>query len=351
MQLHGRIIPVSAAYFMYGFGGNAVSGIFQQCAFWRLFMTRYFTHFWPHELCEGHYLDGYSGAPLSFTAGSGFLAKHVTPGDYVYIISVHEGSLRLLGRFEVGRIMTSFEEAKQVFGPDVEEAAEYALPMEHSATGLHFTRGVDWQLAGELRFISLDDKPKPLKFAGHEKIDAGMLTGVREITPSSAALLDRLIDQPFEDPLAEPAPAEDVEIDDNDLNAILSILPRQEQQSGLRRAAISYAVREFEAAGWTVEENNPDQAHHCDLVCRQNGHELFLAVVGIEHDEMVFTLSELQYFQAVRDSHYAICVVRNLLKKRPTLVTLTSEDLEDFFDARPLDWVFRPRQDDFEDFE
>ncbi len=317
-------------------------------------MPRFFTHYWSDELCDAHYREGLSGIPVEFTAGSGFVRKAVASGDIIYIISVFDGQFLLLGKMEVDRIITSHMQAIAEFGPDIESAKEYVLPVEDTVTPLQFTRQIAWETVGELRFIGLDGKSKPLKLAGHEEVDDSTLTGVRELTPASAALLDEALNEPFEDMPGDVDAEEEEEIDVIDLALIEKLLPDESKRRQLHEAAIRVAVKEFRAAGWEVLENEYAEPRGYDIICSQDGHDLSLAVIGIEGSEMVFTLRELQYVLAERDSHYAVCIVTKALSKHPTLSTFTADDLQDLFDARPLVWAFRPRADDDfgqEDFE
>jgi hypothetical protein len=317
-------------------------------------MPRYFTHFWSDELCDAHYRDGLSGVPVEFTAGSGFMRKEVAPCDVMYLISVYDGQFLLLGKMTVDRIITSRDEAMMALGPEVEDAREYALAAEDSSTPLQFTRQIAWETVGELRFIGLDGRSKPLKLAGHEEADASALTGVRELTPSSAALLDEALTEPFEDTPGGIDALDDEEIDDDDLIALEELLPDEQKRKKLHDAALRVAVKQFESAGWLVWVNDVPSPRLYDMMCSQDGHDLFLSVVGVEGSEMVFTFRELQYIAAEQESHYAVCVVTQALSKRPELFTYTADDLQEMFDARPLLWVFRPRKDDdfgLEDFE
>ncbi len=317
-------------------------------------MTRFFTHFWPDDLCNSHYREGLSGTPVEFTAGSGFVRKAVASGDIIYIISVYDGQFLLLGKLEVDRIITSRMQALAEFGPGIENAKEYVRPVEDTVTPLQFTRQIAWETVGELRFIGLDGKSKPLKLAGHEEVDAATLTGVRELTSASAALLDEALNEPFEDVPRQFDEEDDEEIDDSDLSEIELLLPDEKKSRLLHEAAINIAVKEFQAAGWVVHVNDTSEPRLYDILCSQDAHDLTLAVIGIEGSELIFTFREMQYILAERDSHYAVCIVTKALSKLPTLATFTSDDLHDLFDARPLIWAFRPRADDDfgqEDFE
>ncbi len=316
-------------------------------------MSRFFMHFWSDELCDLHYRSGLSGAPLEFTAGEGFLQAGVQPGDIIYIISVYDGQVMLIGRITVGQIVTSYSEAVTLIAPDVEEAPEYVLPAEGLATAQYFTRQLMMEEAGDLRFLTAEGSTKPLKFAGDEEVDEHALVGVREIAPASAVILDQVLSQPFHDqhPEAESDEEED-EIDDMDLTAIARSFGDETLNRRVRNAAVEFVVGAFEEKGWTVMPvDDPEEGY--DLQCTIGDDHLHVVVKGNANDALEFTLSELEYTRAERDGHFALCLVAGALSGSPTLTTFSGEDLYDLFDARPLQWAFRYHEEedlDTEDF-
>ncbi|GEM_PF-1269901 len=309
-------------------------------------MSRYFTHFWSDELCDAHYRAGFSGVPLEFTAGEGFLGSGVETGDQVYIISAYDGKVMLVGRMTVGRIITSYGEAVALLSPEIEEAPEYVLPAEGLATEQYFTRPLTMEETGDLRFLTTDGTAKPLKFADDAGVDENALGGVREIAPGSAVILDQVISQSFEDtpPDASDGDEED-EIDDSDLAAISRTFADEDTNRRAREAAFDYVVGAFEEKGWTVMRvDDPEEGY--DLQCTAGDDHLHVVVKGNVHNSLEFMLSELEYARAERDGHFALCIVTEALSSSPSLATFSGEDLYDLFDARPVQWAFRYRDDD-----
>jgi hypothetical protein len=312
-------------------------------------MSRFFTHYWSDELCETHYRAGFSGTPLDFTAGDGFLRAGVEEGDMLYVISVYDGQVMLIGKMVVGRILTSYSEALALIAPDVEEAPEYVLAAEETASEQYFTRQLMMEETGDMRLLTPDGSSKPLKFADGEEVDARALAGVHEITPASAVLLDQVLSQPFHDhlPEGEEGEEEEDEIDDSDLAAISRSFADDETNRRVRESAMQYVTAAFEEKGWTVMEvDDPEQGY--DLQCTMDDEHLHVVVKGNVNDAVEFMLGELEYARAERDGHFAMCLVTGALSGNPSLLTFSGDDLYDLFDARPVQWAFRYRGDDDE---
>ncbi len=64
---------------------------------------------------------------------------------------------------------------------------------EPPGTRLDLHRALDPGLTEQLRFLSRNSLPKPPVFRSEGKLDGQITRGVRELTPESAKLLDRII--------------------------------------------------------------------------------------------------------------------------------------------------------------
>lgn len=317
-------------------------------------MSRFYTYFWSDQLCDARYRNGLSGTPLEYTPGEGFSRAGVEEGDTIYIISVYDGQVMLVGRMTVERILSSYGEAVSLLGPDVEEAPEYLLGQEGMETPQFFTRQLMTEETGDLRFLTPDGSSKPLKFADGEEVDASGLSGLHELPPASAVLLDQVLEQDFHDHLPDSGEeSEEDEIDDRDLAEITRSFGDEEINRRVREQALSYVITAFEEKGWTVMEvDDPEEGY--DLQCTIDDEHLHVVVKGNRNDAVEFMLSEFEYARAERDGHFALCLVTGALSGSPSLITFNGEDLYDLFDARPLQWAFRyrPEEDglDTEDF-
>ncbi|MDT8324719.1 MAG: hypothetical protein RRA94_11435, partial [Bacteroidota bacterium] len=311
-------------------------------------MPRYFTVFWSDTYCEERYRAGVSGEALSHLAGEGFAAAGIAGGDVVYVISAYDGQFLLVARLVVEHVLDSYEAAQNLSEEDVEIASEYLIPQVGTATPQYFTRQLRWEEVGDLRLLSGDGTPKPLKFAGDEAIDEEAVHGVREVSESSAMLFDEAISMPFHE---HPADAhdhdgggeeEEEEIDDEDLAAIALSFADEDVNTRTRSVARDFVISAFEERGWTVMPVH-DIGEGFDLHCILGDDHLHVVVKGTPHDTLEFTLTELEYVRAERDEHFALCLVTGALSGKPALSTFNGDDLYDLFDARPLHWAFRYR--------
>jgi putative restriction endonuclease len=117
----------------------------------------------------------------------------VSVGDKAYIVSLSEGQLYLGGRMEVKRIV-SRSKAIQLCGNDnLYDATEWIVDPEKTGTLLNLQRRLSPALTKQLRFL-LSSGPSQPKFKSDAVLDNQATRGVREITPESAALLDRIIE-------------------------------------------------------------------------------------------------------------------------------------------------------------
>ncbi|MBK9118153.1 MAG: hypothetical protein IPM18_00880 [Phycisphaerales bacterium] len=155
-------------------------------------MPDYFTHYWNTATCEFQQ----AGRPLHHTAGNDFAHKHVAPGDYVYVVNILRGRLRIIGRMQVARIV-NYDEACELLDYDPWDADEHCLAVPGSATTVRLDRFVPIELVRRLRFARTDNSMVPLAFRDRDAdlLDQQTLRAVRRLTPQSAALLDGILDQ------------------------------------------------------------------------------------------------------------------------------------------------------------
>jgi hypothetical protein len=70
--------------------------------------VRFWTHYWTHETTtfdQALVESGEIPSALDHTAGNSFRKRGVRPGDGVYVVSYHHGSIRLVGRLVVETIV------------------------------------------------------------------------------------------------------------------------------------------------------------------------------------------------------------------------------------------------------
>jgi hypothetical protein len=154
-------------------------------------MARYFTHYWTRDNCDHYMTVGEEGLPLDHTAGSQFTRRGVEVGDFVYVVTRRQGKLFLIGKLQIGELVFSDKEAENRIGYEPWSAPEHLIAQ--SCTPMRLYRQVPLDVARSLRFIS-SKGVRPLKFTSKTDLDPQTLRTVRQLTHSSAALLDELLE-------------------------------------------------------------------------------------------------------------------------------------------------------------
>ena len=151
--------------------------------------TKHFTHYWKNST----WTDGSEseGEPLDHTASNLFGKRGVTKGDLVYVLTVKRGLLYLCARLEVDRV-TSQEDAEQQFGEEVWPAKDHIIASPKSGTLQRYGQHLPPATARELRFVTSGGTVGPVLTPGG-LLHRQTMRGVRELTPTSAALLDRYL--------------------------------------------------------------------------------------------------------------------------------------------------------------
>lgn len=150
-----------------------------------------FTHYWEGKTCQRMFEDGSDGRALDHTAGNLFTQRGVIVGDRVYVVNVVKGILKLIGRLEVGKIV-SMAEAEKLMGYEVWDAPEHLVAKKGTATPMRFKREVPLNITKELLFEGTKSY-EPLKFVSEGILDRQTLRGVRRLTDASAHLLESLL--------------------------------------------------------------------------------------------------------------------------------------------------------------
>jgi N utilization substance protein B len=155
-------------------------------------MKRYFTHYWNREQYQESLAGdkAVKGTPLDHTAGTMFTLRGIKPGDIVYVVSVKEGRLYLIGKMEVGEILFSDEEARSRIGYEPWSAPEHLIA--RVCTPIQPDLLVPADMVERLRFISPLGKVRP-KFDKPGVLNRQALRIIRELEPESAEELNSLL--------------------------------------------------------------------------------------------------------------------------------------------------------------
>lgn len=132
--------------------------------------------------------------PVCSSGSNMFLKRGVAAGDVAYVVSLADGYLLLGGRMTIKRIV-SRRDAVRIRGTNrLYDAAEWIIDDNQEGTPLNLHRRLAPSLSRELRLLSPSGEEKVLFFTSETQLDGQATRGVRELSVSSAALLDRIID-------------------------------------------------------------------------------------------------------------------------------------------------------------
>jgi len=147
-------------------------------------MARFFTYSWQY----GEARKESEAGPLGHAAGSRFSSRGIQPGDFVYIVAVHQGQLYLLGKMQVGKLVSK-DEARQILGSEPYDAPEHLIAS--ACTPAQLTE-VPVALAKELRFIG-GSRKEGLAFREEDLLEPQTMRAIRELDSESASRLDNLL--------------------------------------------------------------------------------------------------------------------------------------------------------------
>ena len=162
-------------------------------------MPRYFTNYWKNDNCEHYLKQGLDGEPLDHTAGSRFNRSGVGSvageRDYVYVMTVLEGRLCLIGKMEVKGPAVTQKQAAALLSYKPYDAPEHLMakactPMRFNwkdPVSISTTRALEFKVPGTNRTRRLKFRP------GTTLLDPQTLRSVRQLTPQSAVRLDALL--------------------------------------------------------------------------------------------------------------------------------------------------------------
>ena len=148
-------------------------------------MARDFLAYWKPSTLEA---ESAVGGLLNHAASNQY--RRVAVGDTVWLVSVLDGRLRLIGRIIVGRIVDQAGAARELGTTNLWKADHHILPSPDTA---HEFANLDVQhLASELRFMSAGGNDR-LALAEDWSVNAQQLQTMRVLAPESVALLARVV--------------------------------------------------------------------------------------------------------------------------------------------------------------
>ena len=156
-------------------------------------MVRFWTCHW--KFCFWIPENNVEGKPVCSSWSNEFSKRGVQPGDMAYIISLSGGQLYLGGRMTVKQVLSRDEYARLRDDVDSKYEADECIldPDEVTGTLLHLRRRLSPALTKRIRF-QFKAGPRAPCFVNETDLDNQATRGLRELTPESAAFLDRIIE-------------------------------------------------------------------------------------------------------------------------------------------------------------
>jgi 5-methylcytosine-specific restriction enzyme A len=137
--------------------------------------------------------DTLQGTPLNHIASAQYKKIDLANGDILWIVSIRNYRLRLLGRLVVNHVVGQREAERLLHQENLYEAPFHAIA-EHNS--LHEVHEQDIQdLAARLRFNSPNDR---LVLATPQHVDGKQIQSIRELTFASVELLKERLDERFD---------------------------------------------------------------------------------------------------------------------------------------------------------
>jgi hypothetical protein len=134
------------------------------------------------------------GKPLRSSGSNMFSKRRVSTGDAVYIVSIRDGMLLVGGRMIVGEIVPRAEAVRRNSDDGLYDFAEWIVAQRGSGTRLDLHRELDPALTRKLHVLAPGSVAKGLRFITETRLDGQTTRGIRQLTPESAILLDRVIE-------------------------------------------------------------------------------------------------------------------------------------------------------------
>jgi bifunctional DNA-binding transcriptional regulator/antitoxin component of YhaV-PrlF toxin-antitoxin module len=127
------------------------------------------------------------GEILCHDAGNQCRTRGIKRGDFVYVVTVREGDLYLMGRLQVGEVC-SLARATAKLGPDLWDANDHLIAESGSEVPMRADVTIPPGVAKLLTFVNSDGKANLRYPVNHMEFQT-----VREVDRDSAYELDQLL--------------------------------------------------------------------------------------------------------------------------------------------------------------
>ncbi len=255
------------------------------------------------------------GIPLDHWSSAQF--KKLREGDHLWIVTISEGRLFLLGHLAVDQ-MLNFQQAVKYLGrEDLYDATYHAVCEPEHAEHMEV-----WDIheqAPALRFESANDR---LVFEDDGLLAAQQMQSMRRLTEESVSLLEDIwyseVDESDEEDVETETDAESGYVMDSELR-------RQIEQ-----AAVAHVTAALTREGWAVESVEAERCGY-DLHCTQGDQERHVEVKGTQADQPAFIITAQELRCADEDDAFELWVVVSALADEPKAHRYTGEELRKRF--------------------
>jgi hypothetical protein len=154
-------------------------------------MVRYWTFHWQFRFWRNDINTEFE--PLDSSGSNNFVKRGVLVGDVVYVVSLSGGQLYLGGRMTVKQIVSRTEAVSIFRTQNLYHADEWVIDKDPSGTPLNLHRRLAPEITRQIRCVMADGSERGLFFVSDTHLDVQATRGIRQLTPESAELLDRII--------------------------------------------------------------------------------------------------------------------------------------------------------------
>lgn len=152
-------------------------------------MPHYFTTYWDNHSAK-HTLENGRDEPLDHTAGNHLDPKTVRSGDVVYVVTVRDGTIRLIGRMVVDRIVGQ-REAERLLKDRLYTARHHVIAAKGQSSQIR-DREIPGRIVRQLRFETAQGTTK-VTFKDRGQVARQAMRKPRRLTAESASILDEFI--------------------------------------------------------------------------------------------------------------------------------------------------------------
>ncbi|NUN96363.1 MAG: DUF3883 domain-containing protein [Candidatus Omnitrophica bacterium] len=258
--------------------------------------------------------------------------KRVAAGDTVWIITYYAGEICLRGRIVVEKV-TDFEGAARYLGTsDLWESDYHLLAKPGTEEPLDDIPLSD--CVADLRFNSKKDR---LTLDADDMVDPQQIQTMRELTPESAAILQKIWDE-----AAMPSGAE-IPLDQLEEWSRGAGFGEPEKNRRVEEAAVKFVTEWYTREGWAVVSVESEKLGY-DLVCKKEGMEESVEVKGVSGEDPRFIITEREANAAETLPDFFLCVVTAALTSRPQLHRFSGEEFLDKYNLFPIQHLAVPRE-------